>query len=904
MASRTAGLQVTIAGDARGLQKATADAERSLGRLSKSADTHSKSTMLSFGKVAGAAGVVGGAFVALGASVVKTAAGYQKAMAEVKAVSGASAAEMNKLSKAALRLGQSSGLGATKAAQAIAELAKGGLATKDIIDGGLTGAMALAQAGALDLADAASGTANALNLFGLSGRDATHVADAFATAANATTADVSDFTLALSQGGSAAKAAGLSFDQTTVALEALAAVGVKSSDAGTSLKTALTHLANPTKQAAQEMKKLGLNFFDTTGRIKPLADISEMLRARMGKLTNQQRLQAAATIAGTDGMRALLALFDAGPGKLNRFEQGLRKQGTAAAVAAQKQAGFTGSLNKFRATIETVSIQIGTLLLPALTRGLNAINRFVTGMQKGTGAGGDFARTMRDLDDALGPVAHGLAVGVNWLSKHSTAMKLALNPVTNFVTQMKGLAVVLKAVEDAVKGVVSAVKSIPGLFKGAAGAVSGLVGKLNPFGDGLGRTASSLRLPSGGGSGGSLMGARSSLAPFAAVGGRFGLHVTDGKRPAGTRTSSGGISYHSTGEAIDMGDGRGPDPQKLAYFKYMKSRFGGRLAELIYTPGGAGIKDGRPYNYTGTTAAEHYDHVHVAFDSGVPGIGDGPGRKPGRYAGDGLGFNAVAKLAESVGLPGVTFAQIAHGESSYNPRAIGHDPGGTTGYGLWQITSGFNDDIIRKYGGPAAMLNPHTNALAARDIWRRQGKAAWYGTRYVTGWNLHYKGGSGGSSSGGGKGSKPSGPKTGRGGSSVTLHQPSAGSSPFPHILDPQNPADVFYAKQHGIPIAPTKGVARDGGSGGSSSGGDTGDPNQPLIDAQNAAAAAAQALADQLAGVKASIDAQTAFASGVSNTSNYQLTKTLADLISGHIVGYGVAGRAFTPGTGVEVAY
>jgi hypothetical protein len=41
-----------------------------------------------------------------------------------------------------------------------------------------------------------------------------------------------------------------------------------------------------------------------------------------------------------------------------------------------------------------------------------------------------------------------------------------------------------------------------------------------------------------------------------------------------------------------------------------------------------------------------------------------------------------------------------------------------------------------------------------------------------------------------------------------------------------------------------------------------------------------------------------------VANTSNYQLTKTLADLISGHIVGYGVAGRSFTPGTGVEVAY
>jgi hypothetical protein len=41
-----------------------------------------------------------------------------------------------------------------------------------------------------------------------------------------------------------------------------------------------------------------------------------------------------------------------------------------------------------------------------------------------------------------------------------------------------------------------------------------------------------------------------------------------------------------------------------------------------------------------------------------------------------------------------------------------------------------------------------------------------------------------------------------------------------------------------------------------------------------------------------------------VANTSNFQLTKSLADLVSGRIVGYGVAGRSFTPGTGVEYAY
>jgi hypothetical protein len=78
------------------------------------------------------------------------------------------------------------------------------------------------------------------------------------------------------------------------------------------------------------------------------------------------------------------------------------------------------------------------------------------------------------------------------------------------------------------------------------------------------------------------------------------------------------------------------------------------------------------------------------------------------------------------------------------------------------------------------------------------------------------------------------------------------------------------------------------------------------LIDAPGLPPRAADtdALAEQIAGLRDELKRSTDFATGVANTSNYQLTKTLADIISGQIVGYGVAGRRFTPGTGVEHAY
>jgi hypothetical protein len=128
--------------------------------------------------------------------------------------------------------------------------------------------------------------------------------------------------------------------------------------------------------------------------------------------------------------------------------------------------------------------------------------------------------------------------------------------------------------------------------------------------------------------------------------------------------------------------------------------------------------------------------AEAAINQYLAGAGGG-----GNYAGGVMTFAQVAALAESVGLPGVTFAQIAKGESGFNPRAVGNDPGGTKGLGLWQITTKFNDDIIARFGGVNAMFDPRTNALAAKAIYDRQGIKAWYGTKFMTGTNLHWDGG-------------------------------------------------------------------------------------------------------------------------------------------------------------------
>lgn len=346
-------------------------------------------------KIGAGAGVLALGAVLVGS--VKKAADFEAQISSLGSVSGATGKQMQALRKAAMDAGAATKYSALEAAQAQTELAKGGLSVTKILGGGLSGALALAAAGEMELAAAAETTANALNLFKLNGNQATRVADMMATAANATTADVADFAMALVQGGAAAKAAGLSFDQTIVALEALASSGVKGSDAGTSMKAAFTQLASPTARSAELMDKLGLQFFRANGTMKEMPQLAAMLGDKLGGLTKQQRLQAATTLVGTDGMRALLALYDTGAPKLEKFGRGLKEQGTAAQVAAEKQDNLKGRLENLQGSIETAGIKLGTRFLPMLEKGAIKATEFVNGLV----ASGGLDKFADGLEDAF-----------------------------------------------------------------------------------------------------------------------------------------------------------------------------------------------------------------------------------------------------------------------------------------------------------------------------------------------------------------------------------------------------------------------------------------------------------------------------------------------------------------------
>lgn len=340
-------------------------AKRMSGRMhvaSKSQDSMRKGfTALGRGaRYAGAAATLGLGFA------IKATIAFDKQLSATAAVTGATAKQMDIFRAQALKAGLATAFSAREAAEAQTELAKGGLTVRQIMSGGLDSALALAAAGELELGEAAAYTVNAMKLFGIRGRDSMKVADALATAANKTTADVGDFGMALRQGGAAARIAGLGFNESVTILEALAEAGVKGQDAGTSMKAFFLNLATPSEKAKKAMASLNLELYDQEGRLKSLSEISKVLQGSFGDLTQEQFTNKAGVIAGSDAIRTLFALYKSGPKEIKKWMAANKEEGTAAKAAAKRQDNLAGQLERLSGSAETFGITIGTMLTPYL----------------------------------------------------------------------------------------------------------------------------------------------------------------------------------------------------------------------------------------------------------------------------------------------------------------------------------------------------------------------------------------------------------------------------------------------------------------------------------------------------------------------------------------------------------
>lgn len=326
--------------------------------------------------------------VGVGTAAMKVGNEFESQMSRVQAISGATGDQLQMLTDQAMDLGASTSFSAKEAALGMEQLASAGFTVEEIYEA-MPGLLDLAASSGADLATASEIAASAVRGFGLEAADTSYVADLFAEAAARTNAQVEDMGQAMKYIAPVAHAMGLEIDETAAAVGILSDAGIKGSQAGTTLRGALTRLTKPTKDATAVMKQYGMSFYDANGNMLSMEGIIGQLEQGLSGLTQQQRNHALTTLFGQEALSGMLVLLEAGPEKLAELTEGLNgAEGAAKEMADVMLDNTAGALEEFGGAIETAAINIQQILAPVvknvvqwLTELVNAFNNLDKGTQ-------------------------------------------------------------------------------------------------------------------------------------------------------------------------------------------------------------------------------------------------------------------------------------------------------------------------------------------------------------------------------------------------------------------------------------------------------------------------------------------------------------------------------------------
>ncbi|RUU86106.1 phage tail tape measure protein, partial [Mesorhizobium sp. M7A.F.Ca.MR.176.00.0.0] len=296
--------------------------------------------------------------VGVGAGVLKVSGDFEKAMNNFAVNAGIAGQALDDAKAKAKELGVASVFSTTEAANGMTELAKVGIEFQTIMTGAAKAMVDLAAANDTGLAASAGVIGDVINQFKLSTSQLPAIVDQITGATIQSKLSFQDYALAIGQAGGAAGALGVSFEQFNAVLAATASSFASGSDAGTSFKTFLTRLVPQSKQAAAMMEKLGLKFFDASGKMKSMSEIAQELQDKLGKLSQEDLNDAVSTIFGTDALRTAIALMRQGGDGVDKMMVKL-KNTDSADIAATRVKGFNGELNKLVESLGNLGIAIG-----------------------------------------------------------------------------------------------------------------------------------------------------------------------------------------------------------------------------------------------------------------------------------------------------------------------------------------------------------------------------------------------------------------------------------------------------------------------------------------------------------------------------------------------------------------
>lgn len=313
----------------------------------------------------------------LGVAAVKTTAYFDSEMSKVSAISGATGTDLDKLRGKAREMGAKTKFSASEAAQGMQYMAMAGWKTQDMMDG-LEGIMNLAAASGEDLASTSDIVTDALTAFGLSAKDSSHFSDILAAASSNANTNVSMMGETFKYAAPVLGSLGYTAEDAALAIGLMANAGIKSSQAGTSLRGAITNLAKPTDTVAAAMDKYGISLTDSSGKMLSLRELMEQLRQKLGGLSEAEQAQAAAALFGKNAMSGMLAIINGSDKDFEKLAGAIDNcDGSSEKMANTMNDNLQGQITILMSQLQELAISFGEILMPKIRDIVTHIQNFV-----------------------------------------------------------------------------------------------------------------------------------------------------------------------------------------------------------------------------------------------------------------------------------------------------------------------------------------------------------------------------------------------------------------------------------------------------------------------------------------------------------------------------------------------
>jgi TP901 family phage tail tape measure protein len=447
--------------------------------------------------------------------VIETGTEFDAGISKVGAISGASAEDMEKLREKAKEMGASTKFTAAESAEALEYMAMAGWKTEDMLSG-ISGIMDLAAASGEDLGTTSDIVTDALTAFGLTAADSGHFADVLAAASSNANTNVSMMGETFKYVAPVAGTLNYSIEDMAEAIGLMANSGIKSSQAGTALRSIITRLSTDAGSSSKSLgalgtlvEKLGVEFYDTNGKARDFGDVIAETREAWQGLTDEEQTTYGKKIAGEEAIASWLSLMNAAPADVEKLSAAIKNcDGAASDMSSTMQDNLQGDFVLLDSAVDGMKISLADELEPEMRDIVQYITKKMPDIEDdlskvfkvGSKLVGGAVKTLPVVADILEPIAPliaavGVEIGMLKVAQTATGwMKglnavMSANPAVAVATGIFGVSAALFELYKKYDSIPSYAEGISKMYEGAYENIDNLAKSMKDMKDGFNERA-------------------------------------------------------------------------------------------------------------------------------------------------------------------------------------------------------------------------------------------------------------------------------------------------------------------------------------------------------------------------------------------------------------------------------